>query len=309
VLSLVGQLLGDDFPVLGARNGEEALAHLGANEVGVVIADQRMPGMTGTELLARVAERWPDVVRITLTAYADVDTMLEAINSGHVDEFITKPWNNRDLAQSGRRAMETYRLRAANRRLFAENARLVADLRTANEQLEGENRRLRREAGDRHRLDAIIGQSPAMQTVFRLVEKAAQSTSTVLLTGETGTGKELAAAAIHYNGPRRGGNFVAINCGAMPESLLESELFGHVRGAFTGALRDRRGLFEEADNGTILLDEVGEIRCCASSRTGRCARSGEPGTSRSTCGSSPRRTATCAPRSRRARSGATSSIG
>jgi len=259
VLALVPQLFRDDFPVVSAPDGPTALARLAECEVGVVIADQRMPGMSGTELLARVARDHPDAGRILLTAYADVDNLLEAINVGHVHQFVTKPWDNRELAVIGRRAMETYRLRVHNAHLLEENSRLVAQLRGVNERLESENRTLRREVGDRNRLGDILGASAAMQDAMRLIEKAAQSTATVLVTGETGTGKELAAAAIHYNGARREQRFVTVNCGALPESLLESELFGHVKGAFTGALRDRRGVFEDATGGTIFLDEIGEM--------------------------------------------------
>ena len=259
VLALIPQLFQGEFPVLTARSGEEALARLAEAEVGVVIADQRMPGMAGTELLARVAEERPDVVRIVLTAYADAGSLLDAINAGRVYQFITKPWENAELVQIVRGAMETYGLRRRNARLLAENTRLVAELQAANEKLEVENRALRREVSDRYRLGNLIGSSQAMRDVFRLLEKASQSSVTVLLTGETGTGKELAAGSIHYNSARKGRKFVALNCGSMPEPLLESELFGHVKGAFTGALRDRRGLFEEANGGTIFLDEIGEM--------------------------------------------------
>jgi DNA-binding NtrC family response regulator len=259
VLALVPQLFDGEFPVLTAADGEEALRLLAGHEVGVVVADQRMPGMKGTELLARVAAERPDVVRIVLTAYADTENLLEAINAGRVDQFITKPWDNRELAMVVRRAMETYRLRVHNARLLAENVRLVDELRAANEKLERENRALRTEVGDRYRLGNLIGASPAMHDVFRLLQKASESTATVLLTGETGTGKELAAAYVHEHGPRRARRFVAVNCGALPDSLLESELFGHVKGAFTGAIRDRRGVFEEASGGTIFLDEIGEM--------------------------------------------------
>ena len=259
VLALVPQLFPGEFPILTARSGEEALARLAEAEVGVVIADQRMPGMPGTELLARVAEEKPDVVRIVLTAYADVGSLLDAINAGRVYQFVTKPWENAELVQIVRCAMETYRLRRRNARLLDENTRLVAELQAANEKLEFENRALRREVSDRYRLGNLIGSSPAMRDVFRLLEKASQSSATVLLAGETGTGKELAAGSIHFNSVRKGRKFVALNCGSMPEPLLESELFGHVKGAFTGALRDRRGLFEEANGGTIFLDEIGEM--------------------------------------------------
>ena len=259
VLALIPQLFRGEFPVLTARSGEEALARLAEQEVGVVVADQRMPEMVGTELLGRIAAERPDVVRILLTAYADIESLLEAINTGRVYQFITKPWENRELAVLIRRAMETYRLRTQNAQLLAENVRLVGELRTANENLESENRVLRREVGERYKLGNLIGASPAMEQTFRLLEKAGQSQANVLLVGETGTGKELAAGCIHHTSPRRARKFVAVNCAAMPESLLESELFGHVKGAFTGALRDRRGVFEEASGGTIFLDEIGEM--------------------------------------------------
>ena len=259
VLALIPQLFQGEFPVLTARSGTEALARLAEQEVGVVVADQRMPEMAGTELLGRIAEERPDVVRILLTAYADIESLLGAINTGRVYQFITKPWENRELAMVIRRAMETYRLRTENAQLLAENVRLVGELRAANENLETENRVLRREVGERYKLGNLIGASPAMEQAFRLLEKAGQSQATVLIVGETGTGKELAAGCIHHASPRRARKFVAVNCAAMPESLLESELFGHVKGAFTGALRDRHGVFEEASGGTIFLDEIGEM--------------------------------------------------
>ena len=150
-----------------------------------------------------------------------------------------------------KRALETYRL-------TAENAQLAAALAEANEKLRAENLYLRREVQRRYDFDQILGASPAMQRVFEVMEKVAQTDATVLLTGETGTGKELVARAIHYAGPRKERAFVAQNCGALPDTLLESELFGHKRGAFTGAHADKKGLFEIADGGTIFLDEIGE---------------------------------------------------
>jgi two-component system, NtrC family, response regulator HupR/HoxA len=258
-LALISQLLRGELPVLTAGSGQEALRLLDGAEVGVLLADQRMPGMSGTELLNRVAAQRPDIIRILLTAYADMDTLTEAINEGKVYQYVAKPWDNRDLTMVIRSAMETFTLRQRNARLLQENTRLVEQLRKANTELEHENVSLRREVHKAYNLDNIIGVSPALKQVLRLVEKAIESSATVLIAGETGTGKEIIARAVHYNGPRRAKKFVAQNCASLPESLLESELFGHVRGAFTGAIRDHRGLFEEAHGGTIFLDEIGDM--------------------------------------------------
>jgi DNA-binding NtrC family response regulator len=258
-LTLIRQLFRREFPVHTASSGQEAVAILERERIGVVIADQRMPGMSGTELLRHVMAHHPDVARILLTAYADVDTLMNAINAGHVYRYVTKPWDNRELAMIVRSAMETFVLRAHNAQLLEENTRLVEELRRANRDLERENVTLRREVSGAYRLDGIVAVSPAMKEVLRVVEKAIESPATVLIGGETGTGKEVVARAIHYNGARRQKKFVAQNCGSLPESLLESELFGHARGAFTGAVREHRGLFEEAHGGTIFLDEIGDM--------------------------------------------------
>jgi two-component system response regulator HupR/HoxA len=258
-LALVGQLFRRELTVHTASCGADALAILENERIGVVVADQRMPGMSGTELLSHVTSHHPDVVRILLTAYADVDTLMDAINAGHVYRYITKPWDNRELAMVVRGAMETFVLRERNIRLLEENTRLVGELERANRELERENVTLRREVRGAYGLETIVGVSPAMKQALRLVEKAIESQSTVLIGGETGTGKEIVARAIHYNGPRRAKKFVAQNCGSIPETLLEAELFGHARGAFTGAVREHRGLFEEANGGTIFLDEIGDM--------------------------------------------------
>jgi transcriptional regulator with PAS, ATPase and Fis domain len=155
--------------------------------------------------------------------------------------------------------METYNLRRHNARLAEQNTRLVEELRQANLELRRENSSLKREVSRPYQLDNIIGTSAAMRDVKRVLDKAIESDATVLIQGETGTGKEVAARAIHHNGARRDGKFVAQNCASMPETLLESVLFGHARGSFTGAFKDHRGLFEEANGGTLFLDEIGDM--------------------------------------------------
>ncbi len=258
-LTLLKQLFTREIPVFTATDGERALEVLEKEHIGVIVADQRMPEMSGTELLGRVMTTHPDVVRIILTAYADIDTLSEAINTGKVYQYIAKPWDNRDLSMIVRSAMETYKLRRRNAQLLEHNTQLVEELRIANGELRRENISLKRAVTGGFHLDNIIGVSPAMKATLKIVEKAIDSDATVLINGETGTGKEIIARAIHYNGARRDRKFVAQNCGSVPEPLLESELFGHSRGSFTGAVKDHRGLFEEADGGTLFLDEIGDM--------------------------------------------------
>jgi two-component system response regulator HupR/HoxA len=252
ILDAVRLTLEGEYRVFTARTGEEGLAVLEREHVALLIVDQRMPGMTGVEFLERVSERNPRAVRILLTAYADMDALVRAINDGRIYRYIPKDRLEPDsLRMDVRRALEAYEL-------AWRNTELAAALAEANERLRAENVTLRREIERRYSFDGILGESPAMQRVFEVVEKVAQTDATVLLTGETGTGKDLVARAIHFSGDRKSRRFVAQNCGALPDTLLESELFGHKKGAFTGAHADKKGLFEVADGGTIFLDEIGE---------------------------------------------------
>ena len=247
--------LADDYRVFTATRGREGLRILEREEIALVLVDQVMPEMTGVEFLERAVAIRPEAVRMMLTGYADIEAIIAAINAGKIYRYITKPWEPEQLRLDVRNALKTHAL-------LAENAQLASALSEANARLRAENRYLRREAlllGARHySFENIIGSSPAMQRVFSVMEKVARTDATVLITGETGTGKDLVARALHHAGPRREQRFVAQNCGALPETLLESELFGHRRGAFTGAHADKKGLFEIADGGTIFLDEIGE---------------------------------------------------
>ncbi|MCP5056334.1 MAG: sigma-54-dependent Fis family transcriptional regulator [bacterium] len=251
ILESLELTLAEDYTVFAVDNGRDGLEILENEEIDLVIADQVMPEMTGVEFLEKVIEIRPSCVRMMLTGYADINMVVRAINEGRIYRYIQKPWEPDELRLDVKRALEAYRLNA-------ENTQLAAALAQANEQLRAENIYLRREVERQYAFDQIIGASPAMQRVFDVMEKVAQTDATVLLSGETGTGKDLVARAIHYAGERKEHRFVAQNCGALPDTLLESELFGHKRGAFTGAHQDKKGLFEVADGGTIFLDEVGE---------------------------------------------------
>lgn len=249
----------EDYTVFTASSGAEALGILEKQEIAIIIADQRMPGMTGVELLERSIHINPHIVRIILTGYTDTAALVQAINSGRIYQYITKPWDRQEIKIIIRRALECYVLTMENQQLLKELQAANEQLKAANERLRDENTYLKKEVDRTIQFSEIIGSSPAMQRVFELVSKVLDNSVSVLLTGETGTGKTLLARYIHHQGGRRDKLFIEQNCGALPEALLESELFGHKRGAFTGAVQDQKGLFEVADGGTVFLDEISEM--------------------------------------------------
>ena len=233
------------FDLLTATSGPDALALLADHDVGVIVTDQRMPRMTGLELLREAKAVRPDAVGIILTAFTDVDVLIEAINLGQVYRYITKPWDAKEMRGVLQYALERFDLQRENRRLASQLAEYTGYL---NQQLHGE-----------FDFGNIIGDSAALREVLAKVEQVAPTASTVLLRGETGTGKELVAHAIHINSPREQKPFVRVNCAALAPGILESELFGHEKGSFTGAVQRRPGRFELADGGTLFLDEVGDL--------------------------------------------------
>jgi DNA-binding NtrC family response regulator len=226
-------LKGEGYEVFTAEDGESAIEIFSAEDIDLIVTDIRMQGMDGLELLDKLKSIDENALVIIITAYSSVDSAIAALRKGAYD-YITKPFVNEELLKTIRNALR-------QRELFREN------------------RYLRRELNKRYSFSEIIGTSENLQNVFRLVEKISATNSTVLIQGESGTGKELIARAIHHNSLRADKPFIAVNCGALPESLLESELFGYVRGAFTDAKSDRKGLFRSAEGGTIFLDEVSEM--------------------------------------------------
>jgi len=236
-----------DFDVTLAPGGREALAELARSPFDVLVSDMRMEPMRGSELLARACADHPDTQRILLTGFGDFDDLADAVNLGHVFAYVQKPWDTDQLKLTIQRAAE-------QRRLALENRRLVEELYRANARLRDDVEVVTRQVA-RPALQIISG---AMADVLAQVDAVAGTEASVLLHGETGVGKELVAAAVHERSARRRGRFVAQNLAALPPELMTSELFGHVRGAFTGAQQARRGLFELADGGTLFLDEIGE---------------------------------------------------
>jgi DNA-binding NtrC family response regulator len=231
--AIAERLADHDFIVEQAGSGEQALQRLTDFAFDILITDLRLPGIDGAKVIESALERYPEIIAIVITGYGTVKDAVESIKRGAAD-FITKPFQFDALLHVLRSALE-------QRRLKSENAYLRSQLE------------------DRYRIDGLIGRSRVMRELFQLLETVAATSSTVLITGETGTGKELAARAIHHNSPRRTNRFVALNCSAIPETLLEAELFGHVRGAFTGAVGARQGRLEQAHKGTLFLDEVGTM--------------------------------------------------
>jgi DNA-binding NtrC family response regulator len=221
------------YPVDLASSGEEALERIREREYKVVLTDVRMPSMDGMELLKNIKTLLPDAEVVIMTAYATHENAFEAGRLGAVD-YLRKPFGPDELEAKIERALELRRLKL-------------------------ENRRLQSTLESQYRFENIVGKSPQLQEIFDLVRAVADTKASIMITGESGTGKELIAKAIHYHSSRREAPFIRINCAALPEGLVESELFGHEKGSFTGAIRQSRGRFELADRGTLLLDEISEI--------------------------------------------------
>ena len=232
--SILRQLLRDSgYDVFTANSAENAMQIFSENEISITLTDIKMSGKDGLELLDQIKAIEPEAIVIIMTAYSSVDTAVAALRKGAYD-YVTKPFVNEDLLQTIKNAV-------------------------TQQQLFKENRVLRRELRGRYDFSQIVGKSDGLRRVFDLVNKVAGTNANVLIQGESGTGKELVARSIHLNSDREDNPFLAVNCGALPESLLESELFGHTKGSFTGAVADKKGLFRSAAGGTIFLDEIGDM--------------------------------------------------
>ena len=231
--AIADQLSDRGYHVEQAESGEAAIARLADFAFDIIITDLRLPGVDGSAVIEAAVARYPDIIAIVVTGYGTVKDAVEAIKRGASD-FVSKPFQIDELLHVLGSSLE-------QRRLKSENAYLRSQLE------------------ERYRFEGVIGKSRPMARLFQLLETVAPTNSTILITGETGTGKEVVARAIHLNGPRRMHRFVALNCSAIPETLLEAELFGHVRGAFTGAGGNRQGRLEQAHRGTVFLDEVGTM--------------------------------------------------
>ena len=226
-------LTSNGYEVDSAENGAKALELMKNESYDVILTDFKMPKATGMDVLRNSREKMPDCKVIIMTAYGTIENAVEAMKIGAFD-YITKPFSVEEILLVVKRALELITLQI-------------------------ENRMMKSELEEKYGYQNIIGESPAMKKVFDLIQTVSQSRSTVLLTGKSGTGKELVARAIHYLSPRKNGAFIKTNCAALPSELMESELFGHEKGAFTGAIRKYRGRFERANGGTLLLDEISEM--------------------------------------------------
>ena len=234
MLQLLDKLLTEEgYEVRTAPTAGEALRILGDTDCDLVISDVRMPGMDGLALLKSLNEQGSTATVILMTAYASVTAAVEAIRAGAF-HYLTKPFKIDEMLMTVRKSLESHHLRR-------------------------EVKALREEVRERYGLDNIVGKSKAMEQVFEMVKRVGKTQSTVLIFGKSGTGKELIAKALHFHSRRSDKPFVAVNCSAIPETLMESELFGHTKGSFTGAVTNHKGLFEEAHGGTLFLDEVGEV--------------------------------------------------
>lgn len=247
------RILDEYFDVHSASNAQEALTILEQEWIQVVLCDQRMPDVTGVELCGKIREAWPEVIRMIISGYTESEDLINAINEGGIYQYISKPWNPEDVILKLKNAVELSDLHRKNERLAIE---LKLHPKTLKEAID-----VQRKALQSHYSWEGIVRSPdsIMNKTCDVVMQVSPFDVSVLVTGESGTGKELCSRALHYNSLRKNEPFVAENCGALPDELLESELFGHKKGAFTGAVEDRIGLFEAANGGTIFLDEIGDI--------------------------------------------------
>jgi len=236
---------GDDFTVLTASSGAEALKVLDGRPVAVMVVDQRMPGMSGLETLASARERFPNLVGVLLTAYRDMEVLVGALNGGHVYRYVQKPWDRRELRSVLEQSIERFHLVTQNQELLGRLEELNSYLRSEVDRSLGSTE--------------LVGKSAALKAALNVIEKVAPTQSTVLITGESGTGKELAARAIHNGSARSKAPFIRVNLASLAPTLVESELFGHEKGAFTGASAARAGRLELANGGTLFLDEIGEL--------------------------------------------------
>jgi two-component system, NtrC family, response regulator HupR/HoxA len=253
-LETLRRILEDDFIIHSAENAKEAKIILAKEWVQIILCDQRMPGVTGVEFLKEVRESWPDVVRMIISGFTNSDDIIQAVNDAGIYQYITKPWQPDNLILTLKNAARLFDLQRQNEMLSVE-LKMMPD--SLDQTVQGKRKILK----DNYHCDDGIIRTPesCMQEICEKIRRVAPYDVSVLLTGESGTGKELAARALHYNSLRWDKPFVIENCAALPDELLESELFGYKRGAFTGAVEDRVGLFKRADGGTVFLDEIGEV--------------------------------------------------
>ncbi|MBU0529197.1 sigma-54 dependent transcriptional regulator [bacterium] len=268
VLNSINRTLRHDYNIILSLDGKSALQVLREQEISAILADQRMPGLTGSEFFLEAIKIQPDTTRVLITGYSDIKAVIQAVNDGQIFYYIEKPWELDDLKLIMARAVERYQL-------IKKNKELLHELEVTNQQLSIENIVLKKDVEQKYNFSNIIGESKAMQDVYDLMKKVIPTNTTVYISGETGTGKELIARAIHFNGPRKDKIFAAQNCAALPDTLLESALFGHTKGAFTDATSDKKGLFEVADGGTVFLDELSDTSPALQQRLLRVIQEGE----------------------------------
>jgi two-component system, NtrC family, response regulator HupR/HoxA len=268
-LETLRRTLEDEFDIFTAGSGDEGLALLEQETVQIVVSDQRMPGMSGVDFLRSVRTRWPDTIRLILSGYTESEDIIRGVNEAGIWQYLLKPWRPDQLMLTLHGAAQLWRLQQ-------DNQRLTLELRASPEHLATRVATLRRKVRARSGFDALTraADSP-LDEVCRVAGKVAAHDLSLLLTGESGTGKELLARAIHHASGRADGPFVVENCGALPDTLLESELFGHRKGAFTGATESRVGLFQQADGGTLFLDEIGDTSAAFQVKLLRALQEGE----------------------------------